>query len=144
MYLISFLLFLCWGLYIIWKKKSPSYEKKWFHFILRIFAAYLVAMILFLVPYSLENFFFLIPSGSGEHYAGVGFLSLATLWGLHFINTGLPLLFSGILRFHKNYNKDNHSEIEYVMKNTSNSILLCLRITLSLGAMIIFYGIWLA
>ncbi|ELY2514582.1 hypothetical protein SMZ82_003272 [Cronobacter malonaticus] len=139
----AFIVFVILALYVIWRKKTPARKKQWVYTILKLLAVYIVATILSLLFYSLENYFFVIPQGAGDHYTGVALLSLATLCGVYFINVGLPSLFSGIMRFHKAYNKDNYDKLKNIAFNTSTALLLSLRVILSLSVVIIYYGIWL-
>ncbi|EKK4083500.1 hypothetical protein PNF79_004191 [Cronobacter dublinensis] len=141
-YLI-FAVFVLMALYVIWRGKLPSGKKGWLYFVLKMVGIYIITMILASFFYSLENYFFVIPYGAAERYTGISFLSLATLWGIQLLMGLFISLFGSMLKFHEKYNKDNYEKIKGFTNSLSPSPLLVLRLFLSVGVILIYYGIWL-
>ncbi|AFK01398.1 hypothetical protein SMC37_003422 [Cronobacter sakazakii] len=141
---LVFAVFVLMALYVIWKSKLPSGKKGWLYFVLKMVGIYVITMVLASILFILENYFFVIPYGAAERYTGISFLSLATLWGIQFLMRLFLSLFGGMLKFHEKYNSDNYEKIKGFTNSLSPSPLLVLRLFLSVGAILIYYGIWLS
>ncbi|MDI6434370.1 hypothetical protein QL211_21350, partial [Cronobacter turicensis] len=81
---------------------------------------------------------------AAEHYSCILLLSAIVLWGLQFASVGINTQFFLIMKFHENFNQDNYQTIQSAVKNVRPVAPLVLRAALSLGAALIYYGIWLA
>ncbi|MDK1337302.1 hypothetical protein QMS67_21075 [Cronobacter turicensis] len=128
----------------IWKGKTSFTRRQWLFFGLKlvgIFIIFEVASFVFLAMALVWNIF---SPAAAEHYSCILLLSAMVLWGLQFASVGINTQFFLIMKFHENFNQDNYQTIQSAVKNVRPVAPLVLRAALSLGAALIYYGIWLA
>ncbi|ADP10134.1 putative membrane protein [Erwinia sp. Ejp617] len=56
----------------------------------------------------------------------------------------LCAIFNNIMSFHQKYNEDNYDELSSISQRVSLGLLLLAKFAVSLGSVLMFYGIWLA
>ncbi|ELQ6023183.1 hypothetical protein R2217_004338 [Cronobacter turicensis] len=144
MFFVGLVFFLACALYIIWKGKTSFTRRQWLFFGLKlvgIFITFEVVSFVFLAMALVWNIF---SPAAAEHYSCILLLSAIVLWGLQFASVGINTQFFLIMKFHENFNQDNYQTIQSAVKNVRPVAPLVLRAALSLGAALIYYGIWLA
>jgi hypothetical protein len=70
--------------------------------------------------------------------------SLLFIWGMRFILVALCNIFGNIMDFHKKYNADNYREFSPTTSKLAPGLFIFSKVILSLGSIVIYYGIWLA
>nr|WP_237703593.1 hypothetical protein [Erwinia sp. Ejp617] len=70
--------------------------------------------------------------------------ALTTILGLKFFVVMLCAIFNNIMSFHQKYNEDNYDELSSISQRVSLGLLLLAKFAVSLGSVLMFYGIWLA
>lgn len=70
--------------------------------------------------------------------------SLFFIWGMRFILVGLCNIFGTIMDFHKKYNADNYRKFSPAINKLAPGLFVFSKVILSLGSIVIYYGIWLS
>lgn len=141
---LAFLIFLILTLKYIWDGKDFYNEKEWVRFRLRFVIFYAGVFLLALLT---KVFLTIIPIAN---YASVkDFLLKFSISFLAILSAKLLVLllcfiFSRIMNLHKIYNKGHYESLSRQANKFSKGLLILAKILVSLGSVIVFYGIWLA
>ncbi len=71
-------------------------------------------------------------------------VSLVFIWGMRFMLVALCNVFGAIMDFHKKYNAENYRRFSPAINKLTPGLFIFSKVILSLGAIVIYYGIWLA
>ncbi|NEG62583.1 hypothetical protein GQQ23_09575 [Pantoea agglomerans] len=144
MKILAFLFFLFVTLYFIWSSKI-SYGKKTLAGIGKAFVGVFIAIIA--IGFVLKGLAAIIPGftrdAAGDLMEALG-ASLFFIWGMRFILVGLCNMFGNIMDFHKKFNADNYRRFSPANNKLAPGLFIFSKVILSLGSIVIYYGIWLA
>nr|WP_314983654.1 hypothetical protein [uncultured Pantoea sp.] len=144
MEIVAFLFFLSVAVYFIWSSQI-SYGKKTLAGIGKAFIGIFIAFVV--IGFVLKGLSAIIPGftrNDARHLMqGLG-ASLVFIWGMRFILVALCNIFGNIMDFHKKYNKDNYNRFSPVTNKLAPGLFIFSKVVLSLGSIVICYGIWLA
>ncbi|MFB4414119.1 hypothetical protein [Pantoea sp. ANP04] len=144
MEIVAFLFFLFVTVYFIWSSKM-SYGKKTLAGIGKAFAGVFIAIIA--IGFVLKGLAAIIPGftrdAAGDLMEALG-ASLFFIWGMRFILVGLCNLFGTIMDFHKKYNAGNYRRFSPAINKLAPGLFVFSKVILSLGSIVIYYGIWLS
>ncbi|EOC3062802.1 hypothetical protein ACINJI_004532 [Cronobacter dublinensis] len=143
MFFAVFVFFMACALYIIWKGKTSFTRRQWLFFGLKLVGIFILFGVVSFVFLAMALVWNIISPDAAEHYSCTVFLSAIVLWGLQFSAVCIKTQFFLIMKFHENFNQDNYQTIQSAVKNVRPLAPLLLRVALSLGAALIYYGIWL-
>ena len=142
--IIAFLLFLLVTEFFIWSSKI-SYGRKTLAGISKAFVGVFIAIIA--IGFVLKGLAAIMPGftrdAAGDLMEALG-ASLFFIWGMRFILVGLCNMFGNIMDFHKKYNADNYRRFSPAINKLAPGLFVFLKVILSLGSIVIYYGIWLA
>ncbi|EOC0478195.1 hypothetical protein ACI00X_003453 [Cronobacter turicensis] len=144
MFFVGLVFFLACALYIIWKGKTSFTRRQWLFFGLKLVGIFIIFEVVSCVFLAMALVWNIFSPAAAEHYSCILLLSAIVLWGLQFASVGINKQFFLIMKFHENFNQDNYQTIQSAVKNVRPVAPLVLRAALSLGAALIYYGIWLA
>ena len=141
---IVFLLFLAATVYYVWSgkffngKKSLAGTGKSFIgvFIGIVIIGFILKALVAIIPGFTRN-------AAGDLMEALG-ASLVVVWGMRFLIVAISNIFSGIMEFHKKYNAANYSRFSPALGKLAPVMLFLIKCIVSLGSVVIFYGIWLA
>ncbi|EOV9571820.1 hypothetical protein ACN5LI_003490 [Cronobacter turicensis] len=128
----------------IWKGKTSFTRRQWLFFGLKLVGIFIIFEVVSFVFLAMALVWNIFSPAAAEHYSCILLLSAMVLWGLQFASVGINTQFFLIMKFHENFNQDNYQTIQSAVKNVRPVAPLVLRAALSLGAALIYYGIWLA
>lgn len=144
MEIVAFLFFLFVTVYFTWSSKI-SYGKKTLAGIGKAFIGIFIAIIA--IGFVLKGLAAIIPGftrdAAGDLMEELG-TSLFFVWGMRFILVALCNLFDTIMDFHKKYNADNYRRFSPTISKLAPGLFIFSKVILSLGTIVIYYGIWLA
>ncbi|CCK09305.1 hypothetical protein PU707_004065 [Cronobacter sakazakii] len=143
MFFLGFLFFQACALYIIWKGPTSFTKKQWLFFVLKLVGIFLLTLVSGSVFYTLAAVWGIISFDAAEHYNGLVFMSFSSLWGVQFIMVGLSTKFTLMMKFHEKYNQANYPAIKNMTRHFTSGSSLVLRVMLSLGSALIYYGVWI-
>jgi hypothetical protein len=142
--IIAFLLFLLVTEFFIWSSKI-SYGRKTLAGLGKAFVGVFIAIIA--IGFVLKGLAAIMPGftrdAAGDLMEALG-ASLFFIWGMRFILVGLCNIFGNIMDFHKKYNADNYRRFSPAINKLAPGLLVFSKVILSLGSIVIYYGIWLA
>jgi hypothetical protein len=142
--IIAFLLFLLVTEFFIWSSKI-SYGRKTLAGLGKAFVGVFIAIIA--IGFVLKGLAAIMPGftrdAAGDLMEALG-ASLFFIWGMRFILVGLCNIFGNIMDFHKKYNADNYRRFSPAINKLAPGLFVFLKVILSLGSIVIYYGIWLA
>lgn len=142
--IIAFLLFLLVTEFFIWSSKI-SYGRKTLAGLGKAFVGVFIAIIA--IGFVLKGLAAIMPGftrdAAGDLMEALG-ASLFFIWGMRFILVGLCNMFGNIMDFHKKYNADNYRRFSPAINKLAPGLFVFLKVILSLGSIVIYYGIWLA
>lgn len=142
--IIAFLLFLLVTEFFIWSSKI-SYGRKTLAGLGKAFVGVFIAIIA--IGFVLKGLAAIMPGftrdAAGDLMEALG-ASLFFIWGMRFILVGLCNMFGNIMDFHKKYNADNYRRFSPAINKLAPGLFVFSKIILSLGSIVIYYGIWLA
>ena len=142
--IIAFLLFLLVTEFFIWSSKI-SYGRKTLAGLGKAFVGVFIAIIA--IGFVLKGLAAIMPGftrdAAGDLMEALG-ASLFFIWGMRFILVGLCNIFGNIMDFHKKYNADNYRRFSPAINKLAPGLFVFLKVILSLGSILIYYGIWLA
>ncbi|MGC0948115.1 hypothetical protein WKH11_03960 [Pantoea agglomerans] len=142
--IIAFLLFLLVTEFFIWSSKI-SYGRKTLAGLGKAFVGVFIAIIA--IGFVLKGLAAIMPGftrdAAGDLMEALG-ASLFFIWGMRFILVGLCNVFGNIMDFHKKYNADNYRRFSPAINKLAPGLFVFLKVILSLGSIVIYYGIWLA
>lgn len=140
---VFFALSLFFTLRFIWNGHDHYDPKDWGKLILKLIMA-IALMIIFGLALK-----FMIASGlkmsikTAKELTGLVGVSLLFIVGMKIVQVGLCSLFKGLVGFHTKYNTvKNREMISQVSSHTGPILLILSKILISLGSVLIFYGIW--
>lgn len=144
MEIVAFIFFLLVTVYFIWSSEI-SYGKKTLAVIGKAFIGIFMAIIA--IGFVLKGLAAIIPGftldAAGDLMEKLG-ASLFFVWGVRFILVALCNLFGTIMNFHKKYNADNYRKFSPTTSKLAPGMFIFSKVILSLGSIVIDYGIWLA
>ncbi|WP_048697749.1 hypothetical protein [Erwinia piriflorinigrans] len=144
MFVTGFIFSLISVLFYIWNGDDFFDRKAWIKFGLMFLSVILGA---FVLAFILKVVFALFPSVPKE-IAGIFMIkfcgALTSILGLKFLVIMLCTIFNNIMSFHQKYNEHSYDEISSFSQRVSPGLLLLAKFAVSLGSVLIFYGIWLA
>ncbi|WP_332837835.1 hypothetical protein [Pantoea agglomerans] len=144
MEIIAFLLFLLVTEFFIWSSKI-SYGRKTLAGLGKAFVGVFIAIIA--IGFVLKGLAAIMPGftrdAAGDLMEALG-SSLFFIWGMRFILVGLCNIFGNIMDFHKKYNADNYRRFSPAINKLAPGLFVFSKVILSLGSIVIYYGIWLA
>lgn len=144
MEILAFLFFLLVTVFFIWSSKI-SYGKRTLAGIGKAFIGVFIAIIA--IGFVLKGLAAIIPSftrdAAGDLMEALG-ASLFFIWGMRFILVGLCNIFGTIMDFHKKYNSENYRKFSPAINKLAPGLFIFSKVILSLGSVVIYYGIWLA
>lgn len=144
MEIVAFLFFLLLTVYFIWSSKI-SYGKETLAVIGKAFVGVFIAIIA--IGFVLKGLAAIIPGftrdAAGDLMEALG-ASLFFIWGMRFILVGLCNIFITIMGFHKKYNSENYRKFSPAINKLAPGLFIFSKVILSLGSIVIYYGIWLA
>lgn len=144
MEIVAFLFFLLVTVYFIWSSKI-SYGKKTLAGIGKAFIGVFISIIA--IGFVLKGLAAIIPGftrdAAGDLMEELG-ASLLFIWGMRFILVALCNIFGNIMDFHKKYNADNYRKFSPTTNKLAPGLFIFSKVILSLGSIVIYYGIWLA
>ncbi|MGC0811788.1 hypothetical protein WKH24_23205 [Pantoea agglomerans] len=144
MKILAFLFFLFVTVYFIWSSKI-SYGKKTLAGIGKAFVGVFITIIA--IGFVLKGLAAIIPGftrdAAGDLMEASG-ASLFFIWGMRFILVGLCNIFGTIMDFHKKYNADNYRKFSPAINKLAPGLFVFSKVILSLGSIVIYYGIWLS
>lgn len=144
MEIIAFLLFLLVTEFFIWSSKI-SYGRKTLAGLGKAFFGVFIAIIA--IGFVLKGLAAIMPgftrNAAGNLMETLG-ASLFFIWGVRFILVGLCNMFGNIMDFHKKYNADNYRRFSPAINKLAPGLFVFSKVILSLGSIVIYYGIWLA
>jgi hypothetical protein len=142
--IIAFLLFLLVTEFFIWSSKI-SYGRKTLAGLGKAFVGVFIAIIA--IGFVLKGLAAIMPGftsdAAGDLMEALG-ASLFFIWGMRFILVGLCNMFGNIMDFHKKYNADNYRRFSPAINKLAPGLFVFSKVILSLGSIVIYYGIWLA
>lgn len=142
--IIAFLLFLLVTEFFIWSSKI-SYGRKTLAGIGKAFVGVFIAIIA--IGFVLKGLAAIMPGftrdAAGDLMEALG-ASLFFIWGMRFILVGLCNMFGNIMDFHMKYNADNYRRFSPAINKLAPGLFVFSKVILSLGSIVIYYGIWLA
>ncbi|MFY1039458.1 hypothetical protein ACOMYX_12370 [Pantoea agglomerans] len=142
--IIAFLLFLLVTEFFIWSSKI-SYGRKTLVGLGKAFVGVFIAIIA--IGFVLKGLAAIMPGftrdAAGDLMEALG-ASLFFIWGMRFILVGLCNMFGNIMDFHKKYNADNYRRFSPAINKLAPGLFVFSKVILSLGSIVIYYGIWLA
>lgn len=142
--IIAFLLFLLVTEFFIWSSKI-SYGRKTLAGLGKAFVGVFIAIIA--IGFVLKGLAAIMPGftrdAAGDLMEALG-ASLFFIWGMRFILVGLCNMFGNIMDFHKKYNADNYRMFSPAINKLAPGLFVFSKVILSLGSIVIYYGIWLA
>ncbi len=141
---IGFLFFLMLALCYLWNGKDTFNNKEWISFGLKFLA---VILGVFIFGFIFKFFATVVPviSVTTAKYLTVTlFLSFTMILGTKFLVVMICAIFSRIIAFHRDHNKDHYQEIASISNRYGSSLILLAKCLISFGSVLIFYGIWLA
>lgn len=142
--IIAFLLFLLVTEFFIWSSKI-SYGRKTLAGLGKAFVGVFIAIIA--IGFVLKGLAAIMPGftrdAAGDLMEALG-ASLFFIWGMRFILVGLCNMFGNIMDFHKKYNADNYRRFSPAINKLAPRLFVFSKVILSLGSIVIYYGIWLA
>jgi len=144
MEMVAFLFFLLLTVFFIWSSKI-SYGKRTLAGIGKAFIGVFIAIIA--IGFVLKGLAAIIPGftrdAAGDLMEALG-ASLFFIWGMRFILVGLCNMFGTIMDFHKKYNAENYRKFSPAINKLAPGLFIFSKVILSLGSVVIYYGIWLA
>lgn len=143
MKMLTFLFFLFVTVYFIWTSKI-SYGKKTLAGTGKSFVG--VFIVIILIGFLLKGMTELIPGftrDAARDLMGKLGVSLIFIWGMRFMIVAMCNIFSAIMSFHKKYNADNYRRFSPITNKLTPGLFAFSKIVLSLGSVVIYYGIWL-
>lgn len=142
--IIAFLLFLLVTEFFIWSSKI-SYGRKTLAGLGKAFVGVFIAIIA--IGFVLKGLAAIMPGftrdAAGDLMEALG-ASLFFIWGVRFILVGLCNMFGNIMDLHKKYNADNYRRFSPAINKLAPGLFVFSKVILSLGSIVIYYGIWLA
>ncbi|WP_200137656.1 MULTISPECIES: hypothetical protein [unclassified Pseudomonas] len=142
--IVAFLFFYLVTLYFIWTTRI-AYGKKTLAGIGKGLVGVFIAIIA--LGFMLKGLAAVIPGftkGAARHLMGVLGISLVFIWGMRFMLVAMSNMFAAIMGFHKTYNADNYRRFSPVLSKMAPGLFVFMKVILSLGCIVIYYGIWLA
>ncbi|MEB5972964.1 hypothetical protein ACWXVW_11220 [Pantoea dispersa] len=140
----AFLFFLLVTIYFIWSSKV-SHGGKTLAGIGKAFIGIFTAIIA--IGFVLKGLAAIIPGftrdAAGDLMEALG-VSLVFIWGMRFILVVLCHIFGAIMDFHKKYNTENYRKFSPAINKLAPGLFIFSKVILSLGAIVIYYGVWLA
>lgn len=140
----AFLFFLLVTIYFIWSSKVV-YGGKTLAGIGKAFIGIFIAIIA--IGFVLKGLAAIIPDftrdAAGDLMEALG-VSLVFIWGVRFILVALCHIFGAIMDFYKKYNAKTYRRFSPAINKLAPGLFIFSKVILSLGAIVIFYGIWLA
>jgi len=144
MEILAFLFFWSVTVYFIWSSKI-SYGKATLAGIGKAFVGIFIAIIA--IGFVLKGLAAIIPGftrdAAGDLMEALG-ASLFFIWGMKFILVGFCNMFGTVMDFHKKYNADNYRRFSPAISKLAPGLFIFSKVILSLGTIVIYYGIWLA
>lgn len=144
MEIVAFLFFWLVTVYFIWSSKI-SYGKRTLVRIGKAFIGVFIAIIA--LGFVLKALVAIIPGftrdAAGDLMEELG-VSLLFVWGMRYILVALCNMFGTIMDFHKKYNADNYRKFSPITSKLAPWLFIFLKIILTFGSIVIYYGIWLA
>nr|WP_318269129.1 hypothetical protein [Pantoea agglomerans] len=144
MEIFAFLFFLLLAEYFIWSSKI-SYGKRTLAFIGKAFIGVFIAIIA--IGFVLKGLAAIVPgftrNAAGDLMEALG-ASLFFIWGMRFILVGLCNMFGTFMDFHRKYNAANYRKFSPITNKLAPGLFIFSKVILSLGSIVIYYGIWLA
>ncbi|WP_312546327.1 hypothetical protein [Pantoea eucalypti] len=141
---IAFLFFWIVTVYYVWNGKDFYNKKEWAGFGKK-FVGVLVGIVV--LAFALKGLVLAIPGFSND-FAGdlmeeIG-ISFIFILGIKFMIIMICTLFIGVVGFQKKYNADNYARISPTASKLVPGMLIFAKCVVSLGSIVIYYGIWLA
>ncbi|AMG58385.2 hypothetical protein [Pantoea vagans] len=144
MEIVAFLFFWLVIVYFVWSNET-SYRKEMLAGIGKAFIGIFIAIIA--IGFVLKGLAVIIPDftldAAGDLMEKLG-ASLYFIWGMRFILVALCNLFGTIMNFHKKYNTGNYRIFSPTINKLAPGPFVFSKVILSLGSIVIYYGIWLA
>ncbi|MDF7647069.1 hypothetical protein F3J38_13725 [Pantoea sp. Acro-805] len=141
---LAFFFFWVVTVYYVWNGKDFYNKKEWAGFVKK-FIAVLVGIVL--LAFVLKGVVLIIPGFSndlaGDLMEEIG-VSFIFILGMKYMIVMICTLFSGIMDFHKKYNADNYTRFSPAVSKLVPGMLIFAKCVVSLGSIVIYYGIWLA
>lgn len=141
---LAFLFFWIATVCYVWDGKDFYNKKEWAEFG-RKFIGVLIGIIVF--AFVLKGLVFVIPGFSnalaGDLMEKVG-ISFIFIIGMKYMIVMICTLFRGIVGFHKKFNADNYTRFSAAASKLVPGMLFFAKCVVSLGSMVIYYGVWLA
>lgn len=130
--------------YYVWNGKDFYNNKEWAGFGKK-FISVLAGIVV--LAFVLKGLVLIVPGFSnglaGDLMEEIG-LSFIFILGMKFMIIMICTLFSGIVGFHEKYNADNYARFSPVASKLVPGMLIFAKCVVSLGSVVIYYGIWLA
>ncbi|QNQ21268.1 hypothetical protein HF650_16760 [Kosakonia sp. SMBL-WEM22] len=141
---LFFSFFLLTALLYIWNGKDMLSKKEWKSFLLKIALVIPAAMIWgVLLAFTLKFF----PALGYDNMLFLSIIFPLSILGVLFSKLLVVLLctiFTTILQLHENHNtQENYSKIASIFRRWGPKVLIAAKCLSSLGAVMVFYGIWL-
>ncbi|PZL93294.1 hypothetical protein CKF43_13600 [Pantoea graminicola] len=141
---IAFLFFWVVTVYYVWNGKDFYNKQEWAGFGKK-FIGVLAGIVV--LAFFLKGLVFVVPGFSnnlaGDLMEEIG-ISFIFILAIKFMIIMICTLFSGIVGFHKKYNADNYARFSPVADKLVPGMLIFAKCIVSLGSIVIYYGIWLA
>ncbi|WP_338560836.1 hypothetical protein [Erwinia sp. E_sp_B04_7] len=144
MNVIAFLFFLAVAVYYVWNGKDFYKKKDWVG-LGKKFIAVLIGVVI--LAFVLKGLVEIIPGFSnntaGDLMEKIG-MSFIMVLGMKFLIVMLCAIFSRIMDFHRIYNAKNYQKFSPLTIKVAPALLIVAKCIVSLGSVVIYYGIWLA
>lgn len=142
MKLMALLFFLVITLYFVWHGKIP-YGKKSLANVGKGFIGVFVGI--FALGFFLKFLVAIIPGftndAAGDLMEEIG-ASFIVVWGMRFLIVALSTIFGGIMDFHREHNFENYKKFSPFTSKLAPGLLIFAKSVVSLGAVLMLYGIW--
>ncbi|QEW33697.1 hypothetical protein D0N50_19310 [Erwinia billingiae] len=141
---LAFAFFLSITVFYIWNGKDCFNKKEWVLFGLKFLASFCIMFILAIVFKFFATVVGVISVSTGRNLTVMLWMSINSFFMNRFLIVMIGVIFSRIILFHRDHNKDNYPEIDDISKRFGPPLFLLAKCLISLGSILIFYGIWLS
>lgn len=140
---LFFIIFLGLALFLIWNGKDRFSKKQWLYMALMLGLILLGTLIIGFIFKWLSLSFSMFSIATAKHYTAIVSMSFLCLWGLKLAIVLLCTIFARIMGFHEVYNSENYQKLFSVSNKFGPILLVAAKCLVSVGAFLMFYGIWL-
>ncbi|THD35003.1 hypothetical protein ERD80_15260 [Pantoea sp. R102] len=144
MKILAFFFFRIVTVYYVWNGKDFYNNKEWAGFG-KMFISVLAGIVV--LAFVLKGLVLIVPGFSnglaGDLMEEIG-VSFIFVLGMKFMIIMICALFSGIVAFQEKYNADNYARVSPATSKLVPGMLIFAKCVVSLGSIVIYYGIWLA